>query len=133
MATEKSQIILIGKIAKDVEFKIVGAKGTKICNTTLLQTDKYKVGNDWKEKLTWYPIVFMGKVADEAEGNIHNGTELKIIAKYNTGSYDKNGTKVYTHNFIVQSYEVLSNESAQYNDDSIEGMDFSDDSGDLPF
>jgi single-strand DNA-binding protein len=102
---EKSKITLIGTLDKPLEFKTVGAKSIRCLNTTLLEVDSWGEG---KEKRRYYPLSFFGEIAEKAEKELNTGAEIKVDAKYDTGKYtNKQGTTVYTHNFVVSSYEIL--------------------------
>ena len=49
-----------------------------------------------------------GKTAEFIANWVKVGQKVGIVSHYQTGSYEKNGEKVYTNDFIVDQIETLS-------------------------
>ena len=72
--------------------------GKKIARATLA-IDRVKEGTDFINLVAWE------KRAEFMENYTHKGTKLLIEGRVQTGSYDKDGHKVYTTDVIVENIE----------------------------
>lgn len=91
---------LIGRVAQDVEVKIVGEKGTKIINNSLAVVDK---GD--RNKTNFVPFTLMGKTAENFEKIVSKGdlisienAELKVDRYKNKEG--ENRTRTYALSFF---------------------------------
>lgn len=90
-----NKVILIGRLAKDPE---VRDGDTKVARYSLA-VDRMKEGADF------ISCVCFGKAADFAEKYLGKGTKIAIEGRIQTGSYEKDGRKVYTTDVIVERHE----------------------------
>jgi len=59
-------------------------------------------------KLTdWVPMVAFGKSAENMSKFCQKGTLIEVNGEYQTSTYEKDGEKQYSHNFIVNRWKVL--------------------------
>ena len=80
-----------------------------ICNLSLATSEKIK----GEEKTQWHRLVSFGKTAELIEQYVKKGDQLAIEGKISYGSYDKDGTTVYTTDIIVNRIHFVSSKSNQ--------------------
>lgn len=96
-------VILMGRLAKDVELKTSG--NTQIVANTLA-VDGYK------DKTDFISIKAFGKTAIFMEKYMKKGSKIVIEGSISTGSYEKNGQKVYTTEVLVNRVEFAESKRA---------------------
>ena len=115
-----NKVILIGRLTKDPDIK---ETSVKIARYTLA-VDRFKKG-----ETDFITRVAFGKQADFAERYMRKGQKFAIEGRIQTGSYEKDGKKVYTTDvIIVDTYFVEKKQETQ--DDGFRNIP---DDLDLPF
>lgn len=96
-----NNVILIGRLTSDPDMKESNS-GTAYVRFTLA------VDREGKDKGADFPscIVF-GKTAEILQRYGHKGKQIAILGKLQTGSYDKDGVKVYTTDVVVDRLKLL--------------------------
>lgn len=95
-----NKVILIGNLTRPPEVKY---GDTTVGRFTMAINDGYG-----ENKRTSYPnIVCFGKTAENCEKYLDKGSRVAIEGKIQTGSYEKNGQKVYTTDVIADKVEFL--------------------------
>ena len=90
--------ILIGRLTKDPELK--GKE--KVYTRFTLAVDR--VGSEGAD---FIPVVVFGKQAENAVKYLAKGRKVAVEGRINTGSYEKDGQKVYTTDVIAERVEFL--------------------------
>ena len=99
--------MLIGRAGAAPEMRSTAAG--KIVSFSLAVSETYKDKNgEKKENTEWSRLVFFGKLADIAEKYITKGTLLYVEGKLKTSSYEKDGSKHYSTDIIVNEMRMLS-------------------------
>lgn len=91
-----NKVILIGRLTDEPDYTEKGE--TKIARYTLA-VDRTKDGADFPHCVTF------GKGAEFADKYLHKGTKIAVTGRIQTGSYEKDGRKVYTTDVVVDSHE----------------------------
>jgi single-strand DNA-binding protein len=60
-----------------------------------------------REKADFLNCVAFGKTAEVIEKYTHKGSRIGITGRIETGSYEKDGRKVYTTDIIVNNVELM--------------------------
>lgn len=94
----------IGRITRDPDIRQSGE--TKIARYTLAVDRRNR-----QEGADFIPCVCFGKTADFVEKYLQKGMKIAVEGRIQTGSYDKNGQKVYTTDIIVDSHEFVESRS----------------------
>lgn len=136
-----NKVILIGRLTKDPELNFAAGSGTAVTRFTLAITRAFK-----KEETDFINCIAFGKTGETIAQYITKGRQLAITGNIRTGSYDaKDGTKRYTTDVIVESFEFISNGQGQaqqnnntgnqnnWNQGSFEEDMTPVDDGDMPF
>lgn len=124
-----NQVVISGRLTRDPEIKIAGE--TTVAKYTLACDRRGK-----KEETDFISCVAFGKTAEFAEKYLAKGKRILITGRIQTGSYEKDGRKVYTTDVIVESHEFMESKSAEISasnssDDSF--MQISGNEPELPF
>jgi len=99
--------ILLGNVGRDPEIRYAQS-GTAVVNFTLA-TNKKVNGED---KTSWHRCVVFGKTAEIIEQYVKKGSKIGVEGEISYGSYDKDGTTVYTTDIIVNRFH-FAGEKAQ--------------------
>ena len=125
-----NKAILIGRVTKDIEVKRT-TTGKAVAVFALA------VNRDYKNENGEYDADFITCVAYEQRAEtigkyVRKGDKFGVIGKIATHNYEKNGSKVYITEIIVEGFEFL--ESKKEKSVDIEPDDFEEvDDDDLPF
>ena len=135
-----NKVILIGRTVADPELRYAAGSGTAVCRFTLAITRQFK-----KDETDFIRCVAFGKTGETIAQYITKGRQIAAIGAIRTGSYDaQDGTKRYTTDVAVESFEFIgnSNSNSSNNSDSswnapADDVGFGDmtpvDDGDMPF
>lgn len=89
----------IGNITKDLELKY-GQSGKAILKFSIA------VRRD-KENSDFPTFTAFDKTAELIAEYFQKGSQIGITSKFNSGSYEKDGKKVYTQDFIVEKISFI--------------------------
>ena len=125
-----NKVILIGRLTKDPELNFAAGTGTAVARFTLAVTRPFK-----KDETDFINCIAFNKRAEAIAQYLTKGRQLAVTGSIRTGSYDaKDGTKRYTTDIVVDSFEFIgsskSNDnqgSNSFNQDSFGGMNFEED------
>lgn len=136
-----NKVVLIGRMVADPELNFQANSGMAICRFRLAVTRPFK-----KDETDFINCIAFGKTGETIAQYLTKGRQLAVTGSIRTGSYDaKDGTKRYTTDIVVDSFEFIgsskSNDnqgSNSFNQDSFGGMNFEEDmmpvdDGDMPF
>ena len=126
-----NKVLLTGCIGKDLDLKYTQGSGTAVAKGTLAVKREFK-----KDETDWINLVAFGKIAETMAQYLTKGSKIGVVGRIQTGSYDaQDGTKRYTTDGIVESFEFLSSRSdkqvQENNNDLFEEPDFGSDN--MPF
>jgi single-strand DNA-binding protein len=122
-----NSVNLIGRLTKDPEIRYTGDQKA-VAKFTVAIDDGY---GDAK-KTNFISIVVFGKQAENCERFLAKGKLVGISGKIQTGSYEKDGRKVYTTDIVANNVYFLEwGEKAAKDNDIPEG--FSQITEEVPF
>lgn len=106
-----NKVILIGRLTKDPELNFAAGSGTAVTKFTLAINRAFK-----KEETDFINCIAFGKTGETIAQYLTKGRQLAITGSIRTGSYDaKDGTKRYTTDVVVESFEFISSGSSNSN------------------
>ena len=133
-----NKVILIGRLTRDPELNFAAGTGTAVCKFGLAVTRPFK-----KDETDFINCIAFGKQGEIIAQYVIKGRQLAVTGSIRTGSYDaKDGTKRYTTDVVVDSFEFIGSGQANNNQgqsqDNGFGGSFEDDmtpvdDGDMPF
>jgi len=87
---------LTGRLTREPEVRYGGAdNSTAIARFTLAVDDRGK-------ETDFIACKAIGKLGEWVEKYLHKGTKVELVGKIKTGSYDKDGSKVYYTEVLAQ-------------------------------
>jgi len=96
-------VILKGRLTK--EPNITYAKnGSTIAKFTVACDRHVKVGDKYENQADFISCTAFGRNADFIEKFFHKGSEILIRGSIKTGSYEKDGTKVFTTDVYADTF-----------------------------
>ena len=109
-----NKVVLIGRLTRDPELNYAAGSGTAITRFTLAVTRPFK-----KDETDFINCLSFGKAAETIAQYIRKGRQLAITGSVRTGSYTaKDGTKRYTTDIVVDSFEFIGNSANNSNNSS---------------
>ena len=98
-----NQVCLTGNLTRDVELRYTTDQ-KPIARFSIAVNDGYGE----QQKTSFIPIVVFGKQAENCERYISKGSKVAVTGRIETGSYEKDGRKVYTTDVIASRVEFIS-------------------------
>jgi single-strand DNA-binding protein len=121
-----NKVTLIGRTTKSIDLRYTtGQTQTAVARFTLA------VNRRKKDETDFISCVAFGKTAETMEKYVGKGHRVGIIGHIQTGSYEKDGHRVYTTDVIVDELEFLEPKHQETHESQYEGFDEIDE--DLPF
>lgn len=99
-----NKIMLIGRLTKDIDLK-KSQSGMSVARFTLA------VNRMKKDEADFISCVVFDKRADTMYQYLGKGSLVGIEGHLQTGSYEKNGVRVYTTDVIVDGFDFLESRS----------------------
>lgn len=101
-----NSVNLIGRVTRDIDIKYGAQSGTAIARFSIaIDRGKDKDGND---KGADFPnILCMGKTAELAGKFLRKGLLVGVVGKIQTGSYERDGQKVYTTEVFADRLDFI--------------------------
>ena len=117
-----NKIILIGNLTSDPDLRFIAASGTAVTTITLAVARDFK--KEGQPEADFLRCVCYGKKAEVIANNFTKGKKIAINGRIETGSYDKNGTKVYTTDIVIEGFDFV--EKKQQNEQQQPPVDTSE-------
>ena len=108
-----NKVILAGRLIKDAELKST-TSGKEVCQFVLAVTRNYKNANGEYES-DFITCKAFGKTAQFISNFTKKGNKLAIEGRMLTGSYEKDGNKVYTTDIVVETFSLLDSKKSEEN------------------
>ena len=99
-----NKVILIGRLTKDPDIKYQGSNNTPICRLNLAVQRNYK-NKEGKYDADFISCTAYKSTAEFLEKYFHKGSQIVIEGEWRTGSYEKDGTRIYTNECVVSKAE----------------------------
>ena len=103
-----------GNLTRDPETRVMQGNGKKRSTFTLAVNRKYKNAQGSYDA-DFIQFTAYDKTAEMVEKYLAKGRKVEVTSHVKTGSYEKDGRKIYTTEFVVESIGFLSSkEQASY-------------------
>lgn len=101
----------MGRLARDVDVKYTqGESPVAIARYTLAIDRRFK--KEGQQSADFISCVAFGKNGEFAEKYLHKGMKIAVEGRIQTGSYEKDGRKIYTTDVVVEHHEFAESKSA---------------------
>lgn len=126
-----NKTILMGRLTKEPELKVLGGSNTSVCKFTLAVPRKYK--QTGQPEVDFLNIVAFSKTAEFCANYYRKGQQVLVVGRVQNRSWDDaDGTKHYATEVIIDEAEFADTKKPQEDKgDAFEG-DIPNDEG-LPF
>lgn len=94
-----NSVNLTGNLVKDIELRYTGDQ-LPVASFTLAVNDK-------NDRADFIPCKAFGKTAENCNMYLKKGSKAGVSGRWSTGSYEKDGQKIYTHECVVSRVEFL--------------------------
>ena len=95
-----NKVLLIGRMTKDAQLGYTSNTQKAVAKFTLA-VDRINEGTDFIN------CTAFGKQAENIEKFVKKGNRLAVAGRIQTGSYEKEGQKIYTTDVIVENAEFI--------------------------
>lgn len=111
-----NSVNLTGRLTSDPELRY-SASGTAFANSTIAVQRNFK-NQQGEYESDFIRLTASGKRAETFANYFHKGSLLGISGEIRTGSYEKNGQKVYTTDVNINQLTFLESKSSNQNTQS---------------
>lgn len=123
-----NSVVLTGRLTKDVDLRVTNS-GKNVARFTLAVDRNFKSD----QQADFFTVSVWGKQAENTATYCHKGSLVGIQGHLRSGSYDKNGQKVYFVDVEADSVQFLDTRSKSHDTSQNENLeaqsDFSHQSG----
>lgn len=96
-------VAIIGRMARDAEVRYTASQ-TAVANFTVAVDRPPK---DGKKEADFIRCIAFNKTAEMVEKYFHKGKQIALQGHINTGSYEKDGQKIYTTDVVADRVEFV--------------------------
>ena len=135
-----NNVVLVGRLTRDVELKYIQGSGTPVANFAIA-VDREFIGKDGKKEVDFIDIQVWGKTAENCTTYIGKGSLVAIQGAIRVDSYqDQDGNSRKITRVNANRVQFLDSKKDKQNNDDMsvyepKTMDFQqvDDTDDIPF
>ena len=107
-----TKVILMGRLVRDPEVRYSqGETSTAIARYTLAVDRRFKREGD-QQTADFIGCVAFGRAGEFAEKYFRKGTKVLVTGRIQTGSYEKDGQRVYTTDVVVEEQEFAESKAS---------------------
>ena len=106
-----NKVILMGRLTRDPEVRYTGAESSAVARYTLAVDRRFK--KDGGDSADFIQCVAFGKSGEFAEKYFKKGTKVVVEGRIQTGSYEKDGQRIYTTDVVVEQQEFAESKASQ--------------------
>lgn len=99
---------LTGRLTKDIDLKKT-QNGMSVIKFTLAVNRRFK--KDGEQQADFISCVAWDKAAEIMYQYVGKGSQIGLTGRLQTGSYDRDGQKVYTTDVVVEQFDFLESRS----------------------
>lgn len=126
-----NKVELFGRVTKDIEMNYTTGDN----KIAIVRFNLAVKRNSKEEASDFISCKALGKLAEALNKYISKGDRLCLTGSWQTGSYEKDGTKIYTNECLINEVEFVETkkdkEENKLSNDNYSESDYTDD--DLPF
>ena len=100
-----NNVVLVGRVVKELDLKYIQS-GKAVARFNLAVNRDFKDANG-DQQADFPSCQVWGKTAEVMADNLRKGSLISITGRIQTGSYDKDGQRVYTTDVVVEKFHFL--------------------------
>lgn len=97
---------IVGNLTRDPEVKFIPS-GTAVASFGVAVNEKYKVGEEWKERVNFFDVEAWGKLAEICGDNLAKGRNVLIAGALRYEAWEKNGEKKSRIKIVADKVQFL--------------------------
>ncbi len=103
-----NKVILLGNVGQPPETKTL-RNGTLLTMASVATNERFKQGDEWKDRTEWHSVLFYGKLAEIARDYLHKGSKAYIEGRIRTDSWvdDATGKKNWRTHVVATEITLL--------------------------
>lgn len=106
-----NKVILMGRLTRNPDIRYSqGENSMAVARFTIAVDRRFK--REGAQTVDFISCVAFGKTAEFFERYVKQGTKLCVEGRIQTGSYERNGQKVYTTDVVVENAEFAESKAA---------------------
>ena len=105
-----NKVILMGRLTRDPEVRYTGGESSAVARYTLAVDRRFK--KEGGDTADFIQCVAFGKSGEFAEKYFKKGTKVVVEGRIQTGSYEKDGQRIYTTDVVVEQQEFAESKNA---------------------
>lgn len=105
-----NQVILIGRLSRDPQFRVLPSSQTSLCDFSLASNSKYKTkSGESREEVLFVDCVAFGSLAETINKFCRKGKELQIVGRLKLDTWEdkQGGGKRSKHSIVIDSFQFL--------------------------
>lgn len=106
-----NKVILVGRLVRDPDIRYSAGETPMCIARYTLAVDRRFKGKD-NVTADFISCVTFGKSGEFAEKYLRQGMKIAVVGRITTGSYEKNGQKVYTTEVTVEEHEFVESKNS---------------------
>lgn len=103
-----NKVVLVGRLTRDPETRQAGE--TTVTRFSIAVDRRYK--HEGGQSADFPSVVAFGKTAEFIEKYFHKGMKIALEGRLQTGSYEKDGKRIYTTDVIAEAVEFAESKSS---------------------
>jgi single-strand DNA-binding protein len=108
-----NKVVLVGRLTKDPEVRYSqGVNSTAVARYSLAVDRRFK--KDGEASADFINCIAFGRSGEFAEKYLKKGTKIAVVGRIQTGSYEKDGRKVYTTDVVVEEHEFVESKQEEH-------------------
>jgi single-strand DNA-binding protein len=111
-----NKVILMGRLTRDPEVRYTDG-GSSIVRFSLAVDRKFKREGE-EQTADFINCVAFGKTAEFIEKYFFKGAKMLLEGRIQTGSYEKDGQRIYTTDIVVEQVEFAESKAASNNSET---------------
>lgn len=108
-----NSVNLVGRLTRDLDLRYTSS-GKAVASFTLAVNRPFKNQNG-EQEADFIRCQSWGKGAENLANFTHKGSQIGVSGNIRTGSYEKNGQKVYTTDVVVDHFDLLDSHNSNEN------------------
>lgn len=95
----------MGRLTRDPQIRAYGENNDKKMVRFVIACDRRGKREEGQQTADFIPCVCYGKTADFVDGYLRQGTKIVVTGSVMTGSFEKDGQRVYTTDVLASQIE----------------------------
>ena len=112
-----NSVVLIGRLTRDAQLKYT-ANGTALSKFSLAVNEKRKVGEQWKEEVSFFDIQIWGQLGESLDQYLKKGKQISVIGKLTQERWDQDGQSRSKVSVTASTVQLLGGPSDNRNEAS---------------